>query len=148
MMDKLQRILNLANKTGDNVIVFDPQSGEPYVVVSFEKYETLAKKNQGTEYLTEPEITDKINPEMASWENEPNFSAFDEYQESELNNQEPVMSEVFTDEEDEEEMMSEPIGNFEPIRQVLERRDSAWQIPQERKAAAVDDEQYLEEITF
>ncbi|MFH0840706.1 MAG: hypothetical protein V1865_01845 [bacterium] len=129
----------MANKTGDNVIVFDPKNGEPYVIVSLKKYEMLAKKSPGTEYLTEQTLTDKINPDMANWENEPNFSDFDEYQEPPLD----------LDEEDKELMNFRPEKDFEPISDLLERKaDNNWQIPKERKALVEEDEQYLEEITF
>jgi len=144
MTDKLQRIIDLANKTGDNVIVFDLNNGEPYVVLSLDKYETLAEKIQDPGYLTERAIADKINPEMASWENEPNFSAFGEYQEPPMSPEEEVENEDFGN-----RPLSDQGRDFEPIAQVLDRKlENNWQIPQERKQLAEDDEQYLEEITF
>lgn len=140
MMDKLQRILDLANKTGDNVIVFDPKNSEPYVVLSLEKYERLANKSLGTDYLTAQARADKINPNMANWENEPNFSAFDEYQEPPMGPEEESLENLESGEQDQ---------NFEPIGQVLNSRaDNNWQIPRERKQLAEEDERYLEEITF
>lgn len=41
----LQKIINLIKKTGDRVVVLDSESQEPFIILSFDEYERLIKKD-------------------------------------------------------------------------------------------------------
>ncbi len=64
----LQRVLNLAKKTGDNVIVFDSLNPEQsYVILAINKYEDLLEEAGYRDFLTEEQMTDKINRDIEPW---------------------------------------------------------------------------------
>ena len=65
----LQRVLNLAKKTGDNVIVFDSLNPDnSYVILAINKYENLLEEADYQDFLTEEEMTDKINRDIEPWD--------------------------------------------------------------------------------
>lgn len=65
----LQRVLNLAKKTGDNVIVFDSLNPDnSYVILAINKYEDLLEEAGYQDFLTEEEMTDKINRDIEPWD--------------------------------------------------------------------------------
>ena len=84
--EQFKRILQLIKKTGDRVIIFDPEAPESsYVLMDLDKYaalvdkEDLVKKHPVaenlspvTENLTEEDLTDKINREILMWKNRDN----------------------------------------------------------------------------
>ncbi|WKZ24426.1 MAG: hypothetical protein QY321_02305 [Patescibacteria group bacterium] len=70
MNDHIQRLIDLINKTGDKVIVFDKAEPEKsYVVCGLRDYEEMIKRSLKTESLTEDELIDKINSDIAKWKN-------------------------------------------------------------------------------
>ncbi len=70
MQNQLQKIINFSRKTGDRVIVFSQDNpDESYVVMKLEEYEELVNNN-GVQGLTEEELLDKINRDIAIWKNE------------------------------------------------------------------------------
>lgn len=71
-MDKIifDRILNIIKKTGDRVVIINPDSNSSYVVMSLEDYEKMAGIAIN---LTRKEPTDKIekiNRDIALWREE------------------------------------------------------------------------------
>lgn len=69
MEQGLQRVLNLAKKTGDNVIVFDSLNPDnSYVILAINKYEDLLEEAGYQDFLTEEEMTDKINRDIDPWD--------------------------------------------------------------------------------
>lgn len=71
MSDRLQRLIQLINKTGDKLIVFDSyQSDNCYVISSLKDYERLIKDTGGVKGLTEDELIDKINRDIAVWKSD------------------------------------------------------------------------------
>jgi hypothetical protein len=145
MQNQLQKAINLAKKTGDRLMVFDSQHPDSvYVVMSLDEYEKMAIGRSEVRGLTEDELLDKINRDIAIWKSEQNYSEI------------PAISETQKD--------------FEPVKNVLNRYDDylpkisnineerkekkggPWSIPSERKMAAEEiieeDRQYLEEINF
>lgn len=61
------KILDLVNKTGDTCVVLDA-SGEPaYVVLPFRVYERLAAGKADVAGMTEDELLEKINRDIALW---------------------------------------------------------------------------------
>ena len=66
-MEGLQKVVNLIKKTGDKAIILD-QNGEPnYVIMTLNDYEQLILGKSEVRGLTEPELLDKINRDIAIW---------------------------------------------------------------------------------
>ena len=66
-MSNLQKVVDLINKTGDKAIVLD-QNGDPnYVLMTFDDYEQLIVGKSEVRGLTEAELLDKINRDIAVW---------------------------------------------------------------------------------
>jgi hypothetical protein len=81
MNEYFQRIVRLIKKTGDKMVFFDSQQPEnSFVIFSLEAYEReLENKPTNSEIpvktlgLTEDDLTDKINRDLAEWKNSENF---------------------------------------------------------------------------
>jgi len=155
MQNQLQKAINLAKKTGDRLIVYDmSQKNEAFVVMSLDEYEKMATGRSEIKSLTEDELLDKINRDIAVWKNE-QFSK-EEIEEkdkvSENNGQNFVYPEYETGEDVEDEFDSE--HSFGSIDEITEKeyKKNNWGIPSERKVAADEiideDTQYLEEVKF
>ncbi len=71
-MDKtLQKAMNLAKKTGDRVMVVDTaMSEEAFVIMSIDEYEKLVIGYSEVRNLTEDELLDKINRDIAIWKSD------------------------------------------------------------------------------
>ncbi len=83
MQDRLQRLIHLINKTGDKLIVFDQQNSDNcYVISSLSGYEDIVKEGSDVKGLTEDELIDKINRDIAVWKSDQretlDFSNFSE----------------------------------------------------------------------
>ncbi len=133
MQDQLAKAINLSKKTGDRLIVFD--SAKPdnvFVVMSVKDYENLVLGKSEVRGLTEDELLDKINRDIAIWKSEQdsgeNFSTLPDYY-KEL----PEVEKV------EEKRAKKGNNNW-------------WSIPPTRKMKAEEiieeDRQYLEELAF
>jgi len=137
MQNQLEKAINLCKKTGDRLIVFDSLASQnPFVVMNLDEYEKMVLNRSEVRGLTEDELLDKINRDIAIWKSE---------QESE---DYPV---------DKEEIDSKLAENFTNINENLENSEikpkkSQWAIKSEVKDGAEEiieeDRQYLEEITY
>lgn len=77
MQNQLKKAINLAKKTGDRLILVDTNTDESFVVINLDQYEELLdnKKAKSDIYgLTEGELIDKINRDIAVWKNEQELS--------------------------------------------------------------------------
>lgn len=131
MQNPLQKVLNLVKKTGDRVIVFDNVNPDnTYVVMSMDEYERLTLKNSEVKSLTENQLLDKINRDIAMWKSENDFEDSSDSDSSFYNSLEG----------EEEEGKNE------------KKEKAGWSIPKDVVEAAEEvmeeDKQYLEEITF
>lgn len=63
---QFDKVLDLAAKTGDKVIVMS-DNHEPYVVMAVKDYEGLIQDYSSVKDLTEEELLDKINRDIAVW---------------------------------------------------------------------------------
>lgn len=78
-MDQLQRFIDLVNKTGDKLVIFDRyQPDNSFVILGINDYEALVSEPSALEDLTEEELADKINSDIAIWKNEQILSDFSE----------------------------------------------------------------------
>ncbi len=67
--NQIEEVLKLIAETGDRCIVIS-EGHEPYVIMDIEQYRTLLKSAAGREKvanLTEAELLDKINQDIAEW---------------------------------------------------------------------------------
>jgi len=132
MQDQLQKAINLAKKTGDKLIVFDSSKPENvFVVLSLKDYENLVLGKSEVRGLTEDELLDKINRDIAIWKSDQseaeNFDAVPDY-------------------------FSELPAKEETAGKDMKRAGNSWSIPSRRKINAEEiieeDRQYLEELAF
>ena len=63
---QMDKVLSLVAKTGDKVIVVS-EAQEPYVIMTFSEYDRLLLGNSGVNNLTEEELLNKINKDIAIW---------------------------------------------------------------------------------
>ncbi len=132
MQEQLQKAINLVKKTGDRLIVFDSSKPENvFVIMSLKDYENLVLGKSEVRGLTEDELLDKINRDIAIWKSEQNLdedtgAGLDYFQ-------------MLSDKQETEEKRARK-GN------------KSWSIPRTRKMNAEEiieeDRQYLEELAF
>jgi len=162
MQDQLQKAITLAKKTGDRLIVFDPTNTElTYVVMTIDDYERMVDKKSEVKGLTEDELLDKINRDIANWKSEQDYN-------------ENINTGLIKETIKESLINREKIGNLDNFSQggyisgaanlvekppvlvkedkIAEEAKNKWSIPSTRKRNAEEiideDTQYLEEITF
>ncbi len=64
--NSFERLLNFMAKSGDRCVIME--KGQPaFVLMKIEDYEELLMAHSGVEGLTEGELLDKINREVAIW---------------------------------------------------------------------------------
>lgn len=67
MPNGLEKIIELINKTKNNCIILDNVGNPSFVVLNFEEYEKLSANNGDIAKLTEEQLLDKVNAEIALW---------------------------------------------------------------------------------
>jgi len=77
---QLNQVIRLVRRTGDRVVIMDNESEEVMVLLNMNSYEKLLSGTQMVEKLTEEELLEKINRDIAVWRayNESEESAFEE----------------------------------------------------------------------
>jgi len=71
MQDQLQKAINLAKITGDKIIVIDSSKPDSaFVVMRLDEYEKFVLGQNELRSLTEEELLDKINRDIAIWKSE------------------------------------------------------------------------------
>lgn len=162
MQDQLQKVIKLAKKTGDRLIVFDPDHDDmTYVVMAVEDYERLVVKNSEVKGLTEDELLDKINRNIAIWKSEQDY-----VNEIDTNFIKESVKEQLANKAKPKEFSGDCLDGIDFLPdfggEKLDESKGAeeegskkrWAIPSNRKSKAeeiVDEDentQYLEEITF
>jgi len=66
MWEKLKKVIKLIQKTGDKCIILDEQN-EPIVLMDLGEYEKLNFHHSEVTNLSQEELLDKINREIAIW---------------------------------------------------------------------------------
>jgi hypothetical protein len=138
MMSQLQKAILLARKTGDKLIVFDSANPEAaYVVMTIDQYERIAGNQTKITGLTEQELLDKINRDIAIWKSEQEDAGWSlkKYIHRQVDDMESFS-------QDWNKTMEKPTKGKGPL----------WRIPRERKEAAEEvieeDRHYLEDVPF
>ena len=136
MQDQLAKAINLSKKTGDRLIVFDSSKPDNiFVVMSVKDYENLVLGKSEIRGLTEDELLDKINRDIAIWKSKQDFNGS-------LGDLENPQTENFPEDND----------RPESIERIIKKAKRGWTIPPTRKVNAEEiieeDRQYLEEVIF
>ena len=141
MQNQLQKAINLAKKTGDKLIIYDiTKPDNTYVIMSLNQYEDIVVEKSEVRGLTEEELIDKINRDVAIWKSDQNQNMdFDKNSNFFINQESKNTEEIKKTE-----------YNFPKIDKMIEKKKNLWGIPKERKQAAEkiieEDRQYLEDI--
>ncbi len=87
--DKIKKAIQIVKRTGDKIILFENDQSQGLVVMSLDEYDKLLANNpsqvrmgdecQNIGSLTEDELIDKINRNIAIWKNENQNKELDEY---------------------------------------------------------------------
>lgn len=135
MYTQIQRAINLIRKTGDRLLLADKEENV-YAVMALDQYEDLIHKTSGVRGLTEDELLDKINRDIAIWKSD---QEFDNYENKEYFVKDAFMSNI-----------KDNIERKMDFGQREENKKNNWKIPGEIKEGAEEiideDRQYLEEI--
>jgi len=67
MTHAMQKVFDLINKTGDRCIVLSDRTDDAYIVMSLLEYERLALGRSEVVDLTENQLLDRINRDIAVW---------------------------------------------------------------------------------
>ncbi len=63
----LNRVINLVKRTGDKTVIMDNESDAVMVLMDLGAYEKMLDNHIGVEKLTEEELLEKINRDVAVW---------------------------------------------------------------------------------
>jgi len=67
MSNPLIKIIDLIKKTGDNCVVLDAAGNPAFVVLSFEGYQKIRIGKSDVAALTEEQLLNKVNADIAAW---------------------------------------------------------------------------------
>ena len=153
MDNQLQKLIELSRKTGDRLIAFDSENKtSPYVVMAVDDYEKLAIGMSEVRGLTEDELLDKINRDIAIWKSDKidddSLLKSDKYSEDE-----DEFDDGFVATDDDWYSVDEIVQKAEYINnddEVTSQKSGGWSIPSARKKKAEEiieeDRYYLEDI--
>ncbi len=66
-MSSFDRLIELAKRTGDRLIVHDPYEGKDMVILDVDSYEHLVLGKRSVRGLSERELIDQINRDISIW---------------------------------------------------------------------------------
>jgi len=126
MNEKLEHFINLIAKTGDKLLVYDRHNPDnSFVVVSMNEYERLTATTDTVKGLTEDELIDKINRDIAIWKNgQVQGSEFSDFSQEYTENQ-------VTEEPEVPQSWSPPKPSFDS-----QPPKNNWTIPESRRREA------------
>ena len=152
MQSQLQKAIDLVKKTGDRIIVFDSvKSDNVYVIMNIKDYENLILGKSEVRGLTEDELLDKINRDIAIWKSEKEFSDNND-------SNDDFASRRFNDKLDLDDDFYDKFDSGSDVDFEKEKKpilNKAWSISTGVKEAAEkveesvdEDRQYLEDVRF
>ncbi|MDA3839843.1 MAG: hypothetical protein PF572_02030 [Patescibacteria group bacterium] len=150
MDSQFRRIIKLIRKTGDKLVVLDHNEPEnAYAIMNLDEYEKISETSSDLRGLTEDEMIDKINRDIALWKND---TISDENIDN--NDEESLKDKVNDEVRQGESPLGErgfPGGEGD-LGQEERKPKKSWSIPSERKKDTEEiieeDRQYLEEINY
>lgn len=165
IIDKIKKAINLVRKTGDKIVLFEEAENDGVVIMSIEEYEklvggkadsyagqmALGQEDEDIGNLTEQELIDKINRNIAAWQNH-NQDQLDECKmiESFLGDdweEEDELEEATEDEETEDNMYYYSEDNFfHPFAAANQEKEeaaegSSEEKPKQEEEAGIEQEQ-------
>ncbi len=161
MNKQLQKLIDLSNKTGDRLIVFDPtKPNNAYVIMGVDDYEKIIIGQAEVRGLTEDELLDKINRDIAIWksnkiDDQTVIDSANYYNDNNNNDDDDKdLASVSADKEDDWYSVDEitKMSNYDKVKEIdnLKKRKGPWRIPSERKEKAEEiieeDRYYLEDL--
>src|SRR3989344_581595 len=85
MVSPLQKIIDLTKKTDDNFIILDHEGNPSFVIMNFSRYQDLVANGQKSVSplagLTEDELLERINRDIAVWKTSQQKLELDHWQE-------------------------------------------------------------------
>ena len=69
-MKAIKKVLDIINKTGDRCIIVSENSDQAYAIMSLKEYERIMLGKAEVTELTEDELLDKINRDIAVWKSQ------------------------------------------------------------------------------
>ncbi|OGY47316.1 MAG: hypothetical protein A3J62_01760 [Candidatus Buchananbacteria bacterium RIFCSPHIGHO2_02_FULL_38_8] len=67
MANSIEKIVSLIQQTGDKCIILDSEGNPSFVIMSFSSYEQLISGKADIQGLTEDQLIEKINQDVANW---------------------------------------------------------------------------------
>ncbi len=64
---QINRVISLVRRTGDKTVIMDNESDAVMMLMELGAYEKMLDNHQGVEKLTEEELLEKINRDVAIW---------------------------------------------------------------------------------
>ena len=140
MQSQLQKAISLTKKTGDKLIIHDTSKpDDTYVIMSLDQYENMVEERSEVRGLTEDELIDKINRDVAIWKSDQNQNLYFEKN-----------SDFFVNQESQNITTKNKKYNFSEVDEMIKDKKNLWGIPKKRKQAAEEiieeDRQYLEDL--
>src|SRR3989339_623403 len=159
MQSQLQKAIDLVRKTGDRLLVLDMARPEnAFAVMSIDEYEKLMIGKSEVRGLTENELVDKINRDIAIWKSEKEYNENEPYRAwqarkylADIREKKDYIDNFdFDDIDDEDDFADLPDFSEKYTENPSQaNRKNPWAIPSDRKEAAEEiieeDRQYLEE---
>jgi len=160
MHTPFKKAIEICKKTGDRLIIFDGlNNSDGYVIMGLNQYEKLLSVESEVRGLTEEELLDKINRDIAIWRSEQEFfqdelRTGDSFLHKEVERYEPKKFQVKAPEIRETQPVEIPSRSLqkELPQQEEPKKIKRWSIPEDRKKKAEEivkgEEHYIEDITF
>lgn len=155
MQNQLQRAIYLIKKTGDKLLVAD-NSNNVYAVMNLDEYEEMIVNKSEVRGLTDDELVDKINRDIAIWKSDKYDEKID-FEDEEIDFEDDVDEAI----DDQMPVWEDQIKGrgFKPYDAFYEEKEDRpvkkrkkWSIPKDRMENAEEvieeDRQYLEEVPF
>lgn len=142
MQYQIKKAINLAKKTGDKIIIIDILNPDDiFVIMDLDQYEKIVLGQNEIRSLTENELLDKINRDIAIWKSENDNGKNINYQSSIKNYSEKNWPYKYEDNNMEEENTyyyneEEKSEEKRIIEKNSENDKSSWEIPQNIKKRA------------
>lgn len=64
---QINRVIKLVRRTGDKAVIMDNESDSVMMLMDLDAYEKILENSNGVETLTEEELMDRINRDVAVW---------------------------------------------------------------------------------
>lgn len=76
----LDKITELVRQTGKSFIVIDSKQDTAFVILPVEEFERSLRDSQNVRHLTEEELLDKINRDIAVWRSNQEAAEFNDWE--------------------------------------------------------------------